>query len=194
MWGYIDCSPSPSIWREATYLKHFSFFSSSLINCKMDGIKGKGKKNMMVGAWKRCQSICRRSKKCMPNISPCSSVSNPEAAKPSKTPKGYFPVYVGAQKQRFLIKTQFTNHPLFMTLLEEAELEYGYSNGGPVSLPCHVDTFYEVLAEMDGGRDEISRPGSSFLSPSHSLGLGDMAKGYGHYSLLISPSRMLEVN
>ncbi|KAL6319515.1 hypothetical protein AAG906_014191 [Vitis piasezkii] len=136
----------------------------------MDSVKGKGKKTVMLKAWERWQSICPRAKKSI-LIIPVS---------PSK-------------KQRFVIKTQLANHPLFKMLLEEAELEYGYSNGGPVLLPCDVDTFYEVLVQMESGgaQESSSRGGTfSFLSPSPRPGCGEMAEGYGHYSLL-SPSRMV---
>ncbi|XP_034673960.1 auxin-responsive protein SAUR36-like [Vitis riparia] len=172
-----------------------SALSESLI-VRMDSVKGKGKKTVMLKAWERWQSICPRAKKSI-LIIPVSPSKTSEVGKPKKKspmpPKGYFPVYVGDQKQRFVIKTQLANHPLFKMLLEEAELEYGYSNGGPVLLPCDVDTFYEVLAEMEsGGAQESSPRGGtfSFLSPSPRPGCGEMAEGYGHYSLL-SPSGMV---
>ncbi|KAL0369154.1 UNVERIFIED_CONTAM: Auxin-responsive protein SAUR32 [Sesamum calycinum] len=53
------------------------------------------------------------------------------------------------QKQRFVIKTEYVNHPLFRDLLEEAESEYGYSSEGPLQLPCEVDRFLGVLDQMD---------------------------------------------
>ncbi|KAF9605207.1 hypothetical protein IFM89_014320 [Coptis chinensis] len=92
-------------------------------------------------------------------------------------PEGCFSVYVGIQRQRFVIKTDCINHPLFKMLLEEAELEYGHNCEGPLVLPCDVDMFYTVLSEIDG--DEI-RPGCAF------------AKGYGSYHL-VSPSRLVAV-
>ncbi|KAK7374971.1 hypothetical protein VNO80_08414 [Phaseolus coccineus] len=64
-------------------------------------------------------------------------------------PQGCFSVYVGPQMQRFFIKTEYANHPLFKMLLEEAESEYGYTSQGPLALPCHVDIFYKVLMEME---------------------------------------------
>ena len=63
--------------------------------------------------------------------------------------KGFFPVYVGEEKKRFVMKTEMANHAVFKKMLEEAEREYGFSNGGPVLLPCHVDVFYEALSEME---------------------------------------------
>ncbi|KAG8388107.1 hypothetical protein BUALT_Bualt02G0091300 [Buddleja alternifolia] len=69
-------------------------------------------------------------------------------------PNGCFSVHVGSEKQRFVIKTEFANHPLFKMLLQDAELEYGFKREGPIQLPCEVDLFIKVLAEMDGGDDQ----------------------------------------
>lgn len=88
-------------------------------------------------------------------------------------PEGCFSVYVGPEKRRFVIKTEYANHPLFKLLLEEAEVEYGYNSEGPLVLPCNVETFLRVLLEMDSS-DEIhqgctfTRSHSSYrlLSPS----------------------------
>ncbi|KAM7269492.1 hypothetical protein ACFE04_024989 [Oxalis oulophora] len=67
---------------------------------------------------------------------------------------GCFSVYVGQDKQRFVIKTEYINHPLFRILLEEAESEYGFISDGPLVLPCKVDLFYKVLFAMeDSGRE-----------------------------------------
>ncbi|XP_015873590.3 auxin-responsive protein SAUR32-like [Ziziphus jujuba] len=95
-------------------------------------------------------------------------------------PQGCFTVYVGPQKLRFVIKTQYANHPLFMKLLEEAESEYGYNSHGPLVLPCNVDVFYKVLMKMEGEDREVadgkgggfgSRPcphaSYQYLSPFH---------------------------
>ncbi|MED6107627.1 hypothetical protein PIB30_015802 [Stylosanthes scabra] len=35
-----------------------------------------------------------------------------------------------------------------MMLLEEAELEYGFQFDGPICLPCNVDFFFKVLAQI----------------------------------------------
>lgn len=91
------------------------------------------------------------------------------------TPQGCFTVYVGPEKERFVLKTKCVNHPLFKMLLEEAEMEYGYSANGPLSLPCDVDLFHKILCEMDG--DKIPQ-GCHF------------AKRYTAYHQLLSPSRL----
>lgn len=69
-------------------------------------------------------------------------------------PEGCFTVYVGPEKRRFVVETKHANHTVFRRLLDEAACEYGYQRDGPILLPCDVDLFCRVLAEMDGrGRD-----------------------------------------
>ncbi|XP_057440194.1 auxin-responsive protein SAUR32-like [Lotus japonicus] len=70
------------------------------------------------------------------------------SSKGQRVPNGCFSVYVGAERQRFVVKTEFVNHPLFKMLLDEAEVEYGFNSDGPIWLPCNVDLFYKVLAEI----------------------------------------------
>ncbi|KAI4336544.1 hypothetical protein L6164_015059 [Bauhinia variegata] len=168
---------------------------------KMDAIKGKG---LIAKTWERCKSIGRgrkSSSKAVPVIVVPLHLSLTKRSKswPSRdarleleeekrgkkgrvrvAPQGCFSVYVGPQKQRFVIKTEYANHPLFKMLLEEAESEYGYNSQGPLALPCDVDFFCKVLMEMDGGSEEIPR-GCAFV------------KRYGSYHIL-SPSPLFAIN
>jgi SAUR family protein len=64
-------------------------------------------------------------------------------------PNGCLCVYVGPERQRFVIKIKIFNHPLFKTFLEDVENEYGYRNDGPLWFPCDVDLFCETLMEME---------------------------------------------
>ncbi|KAK8657323.1 hypothetical protein V6N13_035569 [Hibiscus sabdariffa] len=150
---------------------------------------GNGKKsNLIIKTWERCKSIGRghdsghvpalyKKSKSWPSID---VEEKPCARKNRVAPEGCFTVYVGPQKQRFVIKTEYVNHPLFKILLEEAESEYGFNSEGPLALPCDVDLFCKVLLAMDDGNDTI-RQGCGF------------AKGHGSYQLL-SPSRMMTIN
>jgi SAUR family protein len=64
-------------------------------------------------------------------------------------PDGYFAVYVGPDRARFVIKTESVNHPLFRMLLEEAEKEYGFDFAGPLTLPCEVAVFRSILGALN---------------------------------------------
>lgn len=154
----------------AAFLQRSASVSSSLSRSiwrarkRMESGKGKWKRNVMIKARERWQWIGSRAKIIPFSFSPSkpSGVDHnhnwTENNKFPVAPKGYFPVYVGdhKQKQRFVMKTELANHPLIQKLLEEAEVEYGYSYDGPVSLPCQVDAFYGVLAEIltESGREQ----------------------------------------
>lgn len=145
----------------------------------------KGKKgNLIVKTWERCKSIGRAralSKKSKSWPSMDASLKEEKRTRKNRVaPEGCFSVYVGPRRQRFVIKTEYANHPLFKILLEEAESEYGFNSEGPLVLPCNVDLFCKVLLAMDDGDNKI-RQGCSF------------AKGYGSYRLL-SPPRMIAIN
>ncbi|KAG2332968.1 hypothetical protein Bca4012_017412 [Brassica carinata] len=115
-------------------------------------------------------------------------------------PHGCFTVYVGPTKQRVVVKTKLLNHPLFKNLLEEAETEYGYRRDGPIVLPCEVDVFFKVLADMKFDGDEydeddddddgmINPPICGLGSPYRCGGLESMGvRRSGSYKLLRSPS------
>jgi SAUR family protein len=149
--------------------------------------KEKGKKGLIIKTWERCKSIGSGRKRGSGTVGGLTlkSKSWPSLVEEEKrtrkrrvAPEGCFSVYVGPEKQKFVIKTEYANHPLFQMLLEEAESEYGYDNQGPLVLPCNVDIFSKVLVEMEDCRQI-----------HHGCGL----KRHGPYHLP-SPSRMLATN
>ncbi|KZV29228.1 hypothetical protein F511_22393 [Dorcoceras hygrometricum] len=111
------------------------------------------------------------------------------------TPKGCFSVYVGSERQRFVIKTEKANHPLFRMLLDDAELEYGFNCEGPLRIPCEVDLFCKIMVEMENCK-ALNQISCGFLSPfsgstfNPKSRLGqtcDMAKGCSPYEHLTPP-------
>ncbi|CAA0816486.1 SAUR-like auxin-responsive protein family [Striga hermonthica] len=117
----------------------------------------------------------------------------------NNTPRGCFSVYVGPDKQRFVVRAESASHPLFRMLLEDAELEYGFESGGPLLIPCEVDLFWRILAEMDGGDGpgeyecSLGHGCGSPFSPARRLGKSEMGRGWGSYGLL-TPPRSLKIN
>jgi SAUR family protein len=65
-----------------------------------------------------------------------------------KPVEGCFSVYVGTGRERFVVRTECVNHPLFQVLLEEAEEEFGYAATGPLELPCGTEAFAKVLEQI----------------------------------------------
>ncbi|CAL9065128.1 auxin-responsive protein SAUR71-like [Musa acuminata AAA Group] len=98
--------------------------------------------------------------------------------KRQRTSEGCFSVYVGPARERFVVRTECLNHPLFKMLLDEAEMEFGYSAAGPLELPCDVDLFQKVLWEVEQDAAELYSPRCNFT------------KAHAGY-LLLSPVRAM---
>jgi len=92
--------------------------------------KGRKPAGLIMKTLDRCRSSARRSK-------------------PAPVPEGCFTVCVGAGRQRFVVRTECVNHPLFRALLEEAEEAFGYAAAGPLALPCDADAFVRVLEQIE---------------------------------------------
>ncbi|CAN6460771.1 unnamed protein product [Victoria cruziana] len=66
-------------------------------------------------------------------------------------PKGHLAVYVsenGGQTFRFVVPVGHFNHPLFRQLLKESEEEYGFSQQGGITIPCHISRFESVQQKI----------------------------------------------
>ncbi|XP_040385267.1 uncharacterized protein LOC102714609 [Oryza brachyantha] len=109
---------------------------------------------------------------------------------------GCFSVYVGAERERFVVRTEYANHPLFRRLLDDAEREYGYAAQGPLALPsCAVDAFLDVLWQMEHDRhdDDLSIDGGDEAAAAASpiCGLRTCgSKGRAAGYRMLSPARM----
>ncbi|KAK3443384.1 uncharacterized protein LOC104433707 [Eucalyptus grandis] len=175
----------------------------------MEANMEKAKKSLITKTWERCKSIgrgggnkaaasspgrlTRKTKSWNGSSAGAAAAAAMEGGRGGRrrvAPEGCFSVYVGPGKQKFVIKTEYANHPLFKALLDEAEAEYGYSSGGPIELPCDVAVFCRVLMEMDSADDDGGRVGG--LGAKRRVGCG-VNQGYGGYRLL-SPSRMITIN
>ncbi|XP_010523232.1 PREDICTED: uncharacterized protein LOC104801612 [Tarenaya hassleriana] len=143
----------------------------------MEVKEGKGKEpSLIVKTWKRCKSMGN------PKTAAAADDGERRRWRRVRAPGGCFTVYVGPQRQRFVVRTEYANHPLFRVLLDEAESEFGFTSDGPLMLPCDVVSFREFLAAMDDREiagDLIGRPGChrrglsgcGLLSPSK-IGIG----------------------
>ncbi|CAN0929188.1 Auxin-responsive protein SAUR71 [Linum grandiflorum] len=108
-------------------------------------------------------------------------------------PEGCFTVYVGAERQRFVVRTEYANHPMFRVLLDEAESEFGYNPEGPLVLPCRVDCFWKVLVDMDS-KEEEEEEKEEVIRPK-SCGRFAKAHGANYYQRhVICPSPLVALN
>uniref|UniRef100_A0A0D3EY22 Auxin-responsive protein n=1 Tax=Oryza barthii TaxID=65489 RepID=A0A0D3EY22_9ORYZ len=115
---------------------------------------------------------------------------------------GCFSVYVGPERERFVVRTEYANHPLFRRLLDDAEREYGYAAQGPLALPCAVDAFLDVLWQMErdgcggGGDDDddLSIGGGGAASPICGLpSCGSKGRAAAAGYRMLSPARMTSI-
>ncbi|XP_071700666.1 auxin-induced protein 10A5-like [Rutidosis leptorrhynchoides] len=60
-------------------------------------------------------------------------------------PAGHVAICVGINCKRFIVRAKYLNHPIFQKLLMEAEEEYGFSNTGPLTVPCEESEFEEII-------------------------------------------------
>ncbi|XP_074591133.1 auxin-responsive protein SAUR50-like [Curcuma longa] len=105
----------------------------------------------------------------------------------SSPPPGYVAVYVGPDRQRFVIRIRFLSLPAFSGLFRLAEGEYGFPsrNAGAFAFPCDPDFFEFILDALD--QDE-ARYGDltledflllfSDLSPSAAAANGSRHRNY----------------
>ncbi|KAK4781748.1 hypothetical protein SAY86_015850 [Trapa natans] len=89
---------------------------------------------------------------------------------PSDVPAGHVAVCVGASRRRFIVRAVHLNHPVFQSLLLQAEEVYGFSNrSGPLEIPCEEAFFQEALRI-------VSRPASSSDLPVHTVDHEDLQR------------------
>ncbi|KAJ1290346.1 hypothetical protein BS78_02G235800 [Paspalum vaginatum] len=101
-------------------------------------------------------------------------------------PEGCFTVCVGAGRQRFVVRTECVNHPLFRALLEEAEEAFGYAAAGPLALPCDAGAFLRVLEQIEAEEDAAGEAAAAAVARC------GLVRGHSAYRLL-APARPLLV-
>lgn len=81
------------------------------------------------------------------------------------TPTGFFAVYVGEERERFVVPTSFLSHPLFKMLLEKSYDEFGFEQRNRLVVPCSVSTFQEVVnaVECCNGRFDFGNLVEEFI-------------------------------
>ncbi|KAG4928445.1 hypothetical protein JHK85_054931 [Glycine max] len=70
-------------------------------------------------------------------------------------PTGFFALYVGEERQRYVVPTRYLSHPLFKMLLEKAYNEFGFSQRNGLVVPCSVSTFQEVVNAIECNNDKF---------------------------------------
>ncbi|MQM14960.1 hypothetical protein Taro_047896 [Colocasia esculenta] len=64
-------------------------------------------------------------------------------------PRGHFAVYVGERRKRFVIPTNYLKDPIFQTLLQKVEEEFGFDHqAGGLTIPCSEDYFVTLTSRL----------------------------------------------
>ncbi|OVA10017.1 Auxin-induced protein [Macleaya cordata] len=89
-----------------------------------------------------------------------------DESSPTTTPTGTLAIYVGEERQRFVVPTGFLSHPLFKMLLEKTQAEFGFQQRNGLVIPCTVSTFEEVVSVIEccHGQFDIARLVEEFTS------------------------------
>ncbi|GKV40940.1 hypothetical protein SLEP1_g48530 [Rubroshorea leprosula] len=68
---------------------------------------------------------------------------------PNDVKEGHFAVVAvnGGNPKRFILDLSFLANPAFLSLLEQAEEEYGFQQKGPLAVPCHPEELQKILEE-----------------------------------------------
>ncbi|KAH0721103.1 hypothetical protein KY284_006133 [Solanum tuberosum] len=73
------------------------------------------------------------------------SLANPN----SSIPIGNLAIYVGEERERFIVPTSYLSHPLFKILLEKTYNEFGFDQTNGLVVPCSVNAFQEVVNAVE---------------------------------------------
>lgn len=81
------------------------------------------------------------------------------------TPTGFFALYVGEERHRYVVPTTYLTHPLFKILLEKVYEEFGFDQRNGLFVPCRVSTFQEVLSaiECNNGKFDLAKIFEDFM-------------------------------
>lgn len=102
-----------------------------------------------------------------PSYHECLLRDSEKGGSPStKTPTGFFALYIGEEHQRFVVPTSYLSHPLFKMLLEKAYNEFGFQQRNGLVVPCSVSAFEEVVnaVECSNGKFDFGELVEEFIS------------------------------
>ncbi|KAK1408455.1 hypothetical protein QVD17_40245 [Tagetes erecta] len=94
-------------------------------------------------------------------ISLTTSCSSPSC----KTPTGFFTLYVGEERRRFVVPMGYLSHPLFKMLLEKSSEAFGFDQKNGLVVPCSVNAFQEAVSAVEtcNGKCDLSSLVEEFI-------------------------------
>ncbi|KAJ3693545.1 hypothetical protein LUZ60_009025 [Juncus effusus] len=86
----------------------------------------------------------------------CPPTKLTHSAHRSKVPPGHVPVQVGEATEppeRFAVRVELLNRPVFAGLLDQTAQEFGYQQAGALRILCDVSFFRSLLSALSSGDD-----------------------------------------
>ena len=74
---------------------------------------------------------------------------------PADVPSGCLAVYVGNERQRFVISTSYLTNSIFRALLAKSEEEFGFCCDGGLRIACNPGVFEHLLWWLQGATSEF---------------------------------------
>lgn len=71
-----------------------------------------------------------------------------EEGLPLDVPKGHFVVYVGENRSRYIVPISILSRPEFISLLHQAEEEFGFDHDRGLTIPCEEDVFESLTSSL----------------------------------------------
>ncbi|XAR69764.1 hypothetical protein NMG60_11001474 [Bertholletia excelsa] len=103
---------------------------------------------------KKITYVKKQMKKAMA-VGRCRVKPEPSQSQCLRVPAGFLPVYVGDERERFVVPIRYLSHPLFRMLLNKAYTEFGYEQRNGLIVPCRVEAFREAVGAVEGGRRQF---------------------------------------
>ncbi|XVE76138.1 hypothetical protein DITRI_Ditri12bG0149200 [Diplodiscus trichospermus] len=82
---------------------------------------------------------------------------NIAAPLPDDVGEGYFTVFAvkGNETQRFVVELDNLTNPEFLSLLDQAQEEYGFQQKGALSLPCRPQQLQKILEDWKAEHADV---------------------------------------
>ncbi|ERN08408.1 hypothetical protein AMTR_s00148p00095340 [Amborella trichopoda] len=71
-----------------------------------------------------------------------------EESIPKDVPKGHLVIYVGEKCRRFVVRVTLLMHPLFKSLLDQAQEEYDFTSYSKLWIPCDEILFESIICRI----------------------------------------------
>ncbi|KAI3772457.1 hypothetical protein L6452_03643 [Arctium lappa] len=82
-----------------------------------------------------------------------------------RVPTGFFTLYIGDERRRFVVPLDYLSHPLFKMMLNKSSEEFGFNQKNGLAIPCSVNAFREMVSVVEScnGKFDLSHLVQEFI-------------------------------